>query len=211
MDPGFVGRARELDVLARGLDDAVAGRGRLFLLVGEPGIGKTALCDAADERRRGARAARAVGARLGGRRGARLLALARRPRRAGPRPRRCDAGRDARSRRRPAAGRAGPGDPIAAAARAGLLAATARRSALPPVARGRLAGAARGGARGAGAWSSTISTRPTARRCCCSTRSRVSCARCASCCSRPAATSRRGSTRRRASWSSRAWRARARR
>src|SRR5438105_2383426 len=43
---GFVGRARELDQLSRGLDDALAGRGRLFLLVGEPGIGKTALCDA---------------------------------------------------------------------------------------------------------------------------------------------------------------------
>jgi hypothetical protein len=46
-EPGFVGRARELDALGRGLDDALAGRGRLFLLVGEPGIGKTSLCDAA--------------------------------------------------------------------------------------------------------------------------------------------------------------------
>jgi tetratricopeptide (TPR) repeat protein len=47
IEPGFVGRGRELDLLSRGLDDALAGRGRLFLLVGEPGIGKTALCDAA--------------------------------------------------------------------------------------------------------------------------------------------------------------------
>jgi len=46
-EPGFVGRARELEALARGLDDALAGRGRFFLLVGEPGIGKTSLCDAA--------------------------------------------------------------------------------------------------------------------------------------------------------------------
>lgn len=45
-DTGFVGRGREVDQLSRGVDDALAGRGRLFLLVGEPGIGKTALCDA---------------------------------------------------------------------------------------------------------------------------------------------------------------------
>ncbi|HVR61320.1 MAG TPA: AAA family ATPase [Polyangia bacterium] len=47
IDARFVGRARELDQVARGLDEALGGRGRLFLLVGEPGIGKTALCDTA--------------------------------------------------------------------------------------------------------------------------------------------------------------------
>lgn len=41
--PSFVGRERELAELRAGLDDARAGRGRLFLLVGEPGIGKTRL------------------------------------------------------------------------------------------------------------------------------------------------------------------------
>ncbi len=37
----FVGREREMDVLRGALEDALAGRGRLVLLVGEPGIGKT--------------------------------------------------------------------------------------------------------------------------------------------------------------------------
>jgi len=37
----FVGREREVEELRRGLDDALSGRGRLLLLVGEPGIGKT--------------------------------------------------------------------------------------------------------------------------------------------------------------------------
>ncbi len=41
----FVGRDRELSELARALDDAAAGQGRLFLLAGEPGIGKTRLAD----------------------------------------------------------------------------------------------------------------------------------------------------------------------
>lgn len=41
----FVGRDRELDELSRGLDDARKGRGRLFLLSGEPGIGKSRLVD----------------------------------------------------------------------------------------------------------------------------------------------------------------------
>ena len=41
----FVGRARELAELRAGLDDAMASHGRLFLLGGEPGIGKTRLAD----------------------------------------------------------------------------------------------------------------------------------------------------------------------
>jgi DNA-binding SARP family transcriptional activator len=41
----FVGRERELSELIASLDDACAGRGRLVLLVGEPGIGKSRLAD----------------------------------------------------------------------------------------------------------------------------------------------------------------------
>ncbi len=41
----FVGREREMDDLRAGLDDALSGRGRLLLLMGEPGIGKTRMAD----------------------------------------------------------------------------------------------------------------------------------------------------------------------
>ncbi|MBI1816713.1 MAG: AAA family ATPase [Deltaproteobacteria bacterium] len=41
----FVGRDRELTELRTGLDDALNGRGRVFLIVGEPGIGKTRLAE----------------------------------------------------------------------------------------------------------------------------------------------------------------------
>ena len=41
----FVGRERELAELAMGLEDAISGRGRMALLVGEPGIGKTRLAE----------------------------------------------------------------------------------------------------------------------------------------------------------------------
>jgi DNA-binding SARP family transcriptional activator/tetratricopeptide (TPR) repeat protein len=52
----FLGRERELAELVGGLDDAVAGRGRLFLLAGEPGIGKSRLAEelTAEARARGA-------------------------------------------------------------------------------------------------------------------------------------------------------------
>jgi len=38
---GFVGREREMEELRTAVDDALSGKGRLVLLVGEPGIGKT--------------------------------------------------------------------------------------------------------------------------------------------------------------------------
>ncbi len=48
----FVGRERELAELTAGLDDAVAGHGRLCLLVGEPGIGKSRLAEELSTRAR---------------------------------------------------------------------------------------------------------------------------------------------------------------
>ncbi|HEV3475008.1 MAG TPA: AAA family ATPase, partial [Actinomycetota bacterium] len=41
----FIGRQRELNELRAGLQDALSGRGRLILVTGEPGIGKTRLAD----------------------------------------------------------------------------------------------------------------------------------------------------------------------
>jgi predicted ATPase len=37
----FVGRQREMDALKAALEEAISGHGRLVMLVGEPGIGKT--------------------------------------------------------------------------------------------------------------------------------------------------------------------------
>src|SRR5215218_4631180 len=42
---GFVGRDRAVAELVAGLEDAAGGRGRLFLIAGEPGIGKTWLAE----------------------------------------------------------------------------------------------------------------------------------------------------------------------
>jgi tetratricopeptide (TPR) repeat protein len=43
--PIFVGRDAELAELSAGLEDAIGGRGRPFLIAGEPGIGKTMLAE----------------------------------------------------------------------------------------------------------------------------------------------------------------------
>ncbi len=43
----FVGRERERSLLDAGIDEARSGRGRLFLIAGEPGIGKTRLAEEA--------------------------------------------------------------------------------------------------------------------------------------------------------------------
>ena len=71
----FVGRERELAELRAGLDEVSAGRGRLFLLSGEPGIGKTRLAEEISRRRVSARDARGMGPMLGGWRCARVLAV----------------------------------------------------------------------------------------------------------------------------------------
>jgi DNA-binding SARP family transcriptional activator len=57
----FVGRESEVEELRGGLDAALAGRGRLFLLAGEPGIGKSRLADELIREARGRRACVLVG------------------------------------------------------------------------------------------------------------------------------------------------------
>src|SRR5262249_56398611 len=51
--PALVGRDGELGELLAGLDDAAGGTGRLFLLAGDPGIGKSRLAGEAAARARG--------------------------------------------------------------------------------------------------------------------------------------------------------------
>src|SRR5262245_20052499 len=52
----FVGREREIERLRGALDEAMSGRGRVLLLAGEPGIGKTRTAEevAGHARQRGA-------------------------------------------------------------------------------------------------------------------------------------------------------------
>src|SRR5262249_4135805 len=57
-EPAFVGRTVELAALQAGLRDVATGHGRLFLVVGEAGIGKTRIVEEL------AAHARAVGAQV---------------------------------------------------------------------------------------------------------------------------------------------------
>src|SRR6266481_10230578 len=41
----FIGREAELAALRAGLEGAISGRGKVFLVAGEPGIGKSELAD----------------------------------------------------------------------------------------------------------------------------------------------------------------------
>jgi DNA-binding SARP family transcriptional activator len=58
----FVGRESEVEQLAFALEDALGGQGRIVLMSGEPGIGKSRLCDEAINRAR-ARGARTLAGR----------------------------------------------------------------------------------------------------------------------------------------------------
>jgi predicted ATP-dependent serine protease len=70
----FVGREEELGALRAGLERAIAGLGSVYLVAGEPGIGKTELVDrlAAEAESRGVGV---LWARLGGRGSPGVLAL----------------------------------------------------------------------------------------------------------------------------------------
>ena len=71
----FVGRDRELAELRAGLTDLTTGHGHLFLLSGEPGIGKTRLADEFGRLAVAQGVRVAWGSALGGRRCARILAM----------------------------------------------------------------------------------------------------------------------------------------
>jgi ABC-type transport system involved in cytochrome c biogenesis ATPase subunit len=58
---GLTGRRRERDVLDQLIDAVRAGKSRALVVVGEPGIGKTALLEYAAGRASGCRVVRAAG------------------------------------------------------------------------------------------------------------------------------------------------------
>ena len=45
MSDDFVGRQREIFELNLALEDVIAGKGKMVMLVGEPGIGKTRIAE----------------------------------------------------------------------------------------------------------------------------------------------------------------------
>ena len=71
----FVGRERELAELRAGLADVTAGHSHLFLLSGEPGIGKTRLADEFGRLAVAQGTRVTLGSLLGGQRCASILAM----------------------------------------------------------------------------------------------------------------------------------------
>ena len=191
----FVGRGRELAELVGGLDDAFAGRGRLFLLAGEPGIGKSRLAEeliaAAEER-----GAQVLVGRCWEAGGAPAYWPWVQSLRAYVRDVRCrGAARAARRRRRRSSRRSSPSC-ASAPGPAGAARARVRGRALPPLRRDRRPSCAPPPRRGRSCSSSTTCTRPTPPRCCSCGSSRASWRRAASACSRRIGTSIRCPARR---------------
>ena len=173
--------------VAGGLDDALAGRGRLVLITGEPGTARPAWATRSPPGVPARAACRCLGTLAGGGRRPGLLALAGGAGGAGGQARRRGAGRGPGGRRLAGWPSSSP------TLRSRLSAARRRRS--PPTRRASSSGARRPGlvrraARPPGwCWCSTISRRRRRRWRCC-TSWRASCARCARCWWGTTATSR---------------------
>ena len=185
----FVGRERELAALGTALDQALAGEGRIVMLAGEPGIGKTRTAQML-ARYAEPHDMRVLWGRCYEEPGAppfwpwlQVIAACAE---SYDDARSADArqlGRG-RSRRDPAGPGASPARP-----RAGAAPRRRDAGAVPPVRRDHRLLEARRRGRAATSSSSTICTGPTHRRCACSSSSRRPSAACGSSCSGPTATS----------------------
>jgi DNA-binding SARP family transcriptional activator len=131
----FVGREHELGELIAGLEDACAGRGRLFVPIGEPGIGKSRLAEELIVRAEARGVRVLIGRWRGGGRRTRVLAVDPGAERLGARGRAREAARSAGARRRRTC-EARPGVSRAAARASRPYGPAWRRCPVPPSGRG---------------------------------------------------------------------------